>query len=204
MIHPSKPDHRSTQLDPRLLSSPYDAQTNWHVITGGPCSGKSTLVNLLAERGFSTVMESARLYIQKEMSNGHTDHGIRTDPAALQRAIHRLQLGVEAGLRIEDTLFLDSAVPGCLAWFRAFGLDPNEILPSCFRRRYASVFILAPLPFHVDDQRIDEVAAIAGFLDRWHTQDYLDLGYRVVRVPVLPPEERLAFVLDRLAERGLA
>jgi hypothetical protein len=29
------------------------------------------------------------------------------------------------------------------------------------------------------------------------------LGYRVVRVPVLTPEERLAFVLDRLSEQGL-
>jgi hypothetical protein len=29
------------------------------------------------------------------------------------------------------------------------------------------------------------------------------LGYRVVRVPVLAPQERLAFVLERLSEQGL-
>jgi predicted ATPase len=82
-------------------------------------------------------------------------------------------------------------------------LNPNEILLECFRRQYASVFILEPLPFQIDDQRVEEIAVIADYLDEWHTRDYSDLGYRVVRVPVLSPEERLAFVLERLSEQGL-
>jgi predicted ATPase len=34
------------------------------------------------------------------------------------------------------------------------------------------------------------------------SRDYSALGYNIVRVPVLPPEERLAFVLERLSEQG--
>ena len=37
----------------------------------------------------------------------------------------------------------------------------------------------------------------------WITRDYSALGYSVVRVPVLGPEEWLAFVLERLSEQGL-
>ncbi|HSR31211.1 MAG TPA: hypothetical protein VLY63_11655, partial [Anaerolineae bacterium] len=69
--------------------------------------------------------------------------------------------------------------------------------------RYASVFILDPLPFQTDEQRVKEVATIAGYLHEWHTRDYSALGYPVVRVPVLPLEDRLAFVLERLSEQGL-
>jgi predicted ATPase len=44
---------------------------------------------------------------------------------------------------------------------------------------------------------------LTSFLDEWLTRDYSALGYRVMRIPVLGPEERLAFVLERLSEQGL-
>ena len=63
MIDNPQHDYRLTELDPDLLSTPFEVQTNWHVITGAPCSGKSTLIDQLANHGFQTVPESARLYI---------------------------------------------------------------------------------------------------------------------------------------------
>jgi hypothetical protein len=45
--------------------------------------------------------------------------------------------------------------------------------------------------------------ALANYLDEWLARDYSALGYSVVRVPVLPPQERLAFILGRLSEQGL-
>ena len=202
---PSTPQHefRTTELDPDLLSTPFGVQTNWHVITGAPSCGKTTLIEELASQGFQTVPETARLYIEREMAQGRTIHPIRVDAAALQRSIKDLQLRVEGGLRVKDVLFLDGAVPGSLAYYRVFGLDPNEILLECFHHRYASVFVLDPLPFQPDDERVEEIAAVQGYLDEWHTRDYRALGYRVVRVPVLPVQERLAFVLERLSEQGL-
>jgi predicted ATPase len=197
-----QPDFRMTGLDPGLLSAPFRVQTNWRVIAGAPCSGKSTLIQQLANRGFQTVPECARIYIERVIAGGQVSHPIRVDAAELQRGIKDMQLGVENSLRPEDILFLDAAVPSSLAWFRAYGMDPNEMLPDCFRHRYASVFILEPLPFHSDIARVEEVVAIAGFLDEWQIRDYLSLGYHPVRVPVLPPEERLAFVLERLSEQG--
>ena len=134
------------------------------------------------------------------MAKGRTIDEIRENMTAIQIAIKDMQLEIEHGLRANDVLFLDGAVPGSLAWYRVFGLNPNEILLECFHHRYASVFVLDPLPFQPDDQRVEEIAAIAGYLHEWHTRDYRALGYSVVKVPVLPPEERLAFVLERLSE----
>ena len=203
MLDSPQHNSRATELDPDLLSTPFGVQTNWHVITGAPCSGKTTLIGQLADKGYQTVPEIARLYIEKEISRGRTIHPIRGNAAALQRSIRDMQLRIERGLRAIDVAFLDGAVPGSLAWYRVFGLNPNEMLSECFHHRYASVFILDPLPFQPDDQRVEEVGAMAGYLDEWHTWDYSALGYRVVRVPVLSPQERLAFVLERLSEQGL-
>jgi hypothetical protein len=53
--HEMPNDHQhgfmTTELDPQLLSTPFGIQTNWHVITGAPSSGKSTLIDQLADRG---------------------------------------------------------------------------------------------------------------------------------------------------------
>jgi predicted ATPase len=62
------------------------------------------------------------------------------------------------------------------------------------------VFILDLLPLQLDGARIeDDVYTV--LYDEWLVRDYSALGYRVVRVPVLSPEERLAFVLETLSER---
>jgi predicted ATPase len=198
----SQHDFRTTELDPDLLSTPFGGQTNWHVITGAPSSGKSTLIDQLADRGFQTVPEAGRQYVEREMAKGRTIDEIRENMAAIQIATKDMQLEIEHGLRENDVLFLDGAVPGSLAWYRAFGLNPNEILLECFHHRYASVFILDPLPFQEDGAR-NEDAPIVGYLDEWLTRDYSAMDYRVMRVPVLSLQERLAFVLERLSEQGL-
>jgi predicted ATPase len=195
-------DHRRTELDPDLLSTPFRLQTNWRVITGAPSSGKTTLIDQLAGGGFQTVPEGARLYMEGEIARGRTIDEIRENKAALQRGIEAMQLSIERGLRATDAAFLDRAIPDCLAWDRLFGLNPNELLPECFHHRYATVFLLTPLPYQENGARFKD-ASIVGYLDEWHVRDYSALGYDVVRVPVLAPEERLAFVLDRLSGQGL-
>jgi len=193
---------RTTELDPGLLSTPLRVQTKWHVITGAPSCGKTTLINLLADKSYQVVSESARQYMEGEVARGKNIDEVHANAAALQTAIKDMQLEVERGLRADEVLFLDGAVPGSLAFYRLFGLNPNEILPECFHHRYASVFILDRLPIELDGFRF-EIDAHTDFLDEWHTLDYISLGYSVVRVPVLPPEERLDFVLERLSRDGL-
>ncbi len=95
-------------------------------------------------------------------------------------------------------IFLDRALPDCLAFDRYLGLDPNRMLLECFYHRYASVFILDPLPFQENGIR-DNDSAVVSYLDEWLARDYTALGYLVVRVPVLPPQERLALVLEKLS-----
>jgi predicted ATPase len=201
---PNTPQHdfRATELDPDLLSAPFRVQTNWHVITGASCSGKTTLIDQLADKGFQTVPEAGRQYFEREMAKGQTIEEIREDRASFTCLIYDLMIKHERGLRATDVIFFDRGLPDALAFFRFAGLDPNEILSDCFQHRYASVFLLNRLPYQRDGVRAAEDAIAAEF-ELGMLRDYSALGYDVVRVPVLPPEERLAFVLERLSEQGL-
>jgi predicted ATPase len=192
----------TTLLDPDLLSTPFGVQTNWHVLTGAPCSGKTTLTGQLAGKGFRTVPESGRAYVEGELAKGRTRKEVFRDGTALQRGVLGVQLRSERALPVNELAFLDGASPSCLAYLRVMGVNPNAILAECFHHRYASVFVLDRFPFEQDGVRFEDDAT-AGFIHEWLVRDYSALGYSLVRVPVLPREERLAFVLDRLSEQGL-
>jgi predicted ATPase len=198
----SQHDYIDTELDPGILSTPFKTQTNWHVITGASCSGKTTLIDQLAGEGFHVVPEVGREYFERELAKGLTIDEIRQDRAALTRQIYDMMLKRERGLGTVETTFLDRGIPDASAFYRYAGMNPNDILPDCFKYRYASVFILDRFPYQQDGVRGgDDISA--DYFESWMRRDYRALGYDVVRVPVLPPEDRLAFVLEWLSERDL-
>jgi len=193
-------NYRDTHLNPDLLSSPFKIQTNWHVITGASSSGKTTMIDQLAGKGFQTFPEVGRQYFERELAKGQTIDEIREDRAVLTCQVYELWVKLNRGLIASEINFLDRGLPDALAFYRFAGMNPNQILPDCFQYRYASVFLLNRLPYQQDGVRAGDDAS-AAYFQSWMLRDYSALGYDVVRVPVLPPEERLAFVLDKIPER---
>ena len=191
-----------TDFDPDILLTTFRVQTNWHVITGAPCSGKSTLIDQLAASGFQTAPEAARQYFEREMAaTGRTIEDIRKDMVPCVNGIIDLMLKIEQDLDPNEIIFLDRGYPDALAFIRQIGMDPNLYLPDSFHFHYASVFLLDRFPVQSDDVRIEDEAA-AKYLDQWHYCDYKALGYDVIRVHVLLPEERLAFVIDKISTKS--
>jgi len=173
-------------------------RTNWIVITGGPCTGKTTVVNLLAEKGYLTTIEHARHYIDTQKIQGKTVEDIRRNKREFQLKVLKLQIAQEAELNVNEQIFMDRALPDALAYHRFLGLDYDDYLvEECDRYQYKRIFILDRLPLTNDYARLeDETEQI-----RIHTlirEVYAELGYHPVRVPVLPPDERVDFILRNI------
>lgn len=196
-------DFRTATLNPDLLATPFRIQTNWHVVTGASSSGKTTLINQLGNSGFQIFPEAGRQYMEREIAKGRTIEEIRADRAALTRQVYALWKRLNRSLLAADVIFLDRGIPDALAFYRYAGMDPNRVLPDCFEYRYASVHILDRLPYQQDGIRGGDDTS-AEYFDLWMERDYRALGYSPVRVPVLPPEERLAFILDGFSDGGLS
>lgn len=197
----SQPDTKNTPLDADLLQTSFRVRTNWHVITGASSSGKTTLIDRLSEQGFRTVPEAGRQYFEKELAKGRSIEEIRQDRAAMTRQIYALWLKLNQKLQPGELMFLDRGLPDALSFYRFAGMNPNQILLDCFQHRYASVFILDRLPYQQDGIRGGDDTS-AAYFDSWMERDYSALGYEIVRVPVIPPDERTAFILDSLSDRG--
>lgn len=176
MIDNPQDTYNTNNLDLDLLSTPFEVQTNWHVITGAACTGKTTIIDLLADKGLKTVPEVARQVFEREIARGRTIDEIREDNVALERYMADVQINIEHGLVASDVTFLDRALPDCLTFFRVFGMNPDELLLECFRHCYASVFILERLPFHRNKTLGPEDDATSDFLDEWLACDYSALG----------------------------
>ena len=202
MILKNRSDFLTTALDPSILSTPFEVKTSWHVITGAPSSGKTTLINLIEELGYKTTPEPARQYIEMELAKGLTIKYVQKDLVALNKAIANFHLGIERQLPTNDTIFLDRGLPDCLAYHRIHGMNPNDLLHDCFYHQYRSVFILERLPFQQDGVRYEDDEC-AEFHQFWLLKDYRALGYDPIFVPILTPEERLTFVFKKLTEFNL-
>jgi predicted ATPase len=181
-----------------LSTNDYERATNWYVITGGPGTGKTTMVNLLKERGYKTTIEHARHYLDTKMQDGKTVEEIRKNQSEFQLGVLEMQIEQEKEISPNEVVFLDRAIPDALAYYRFLNLPEHPKLTEVLRTAsYKKVFVLDILPLVNDYARREDEAAQR----RIHAlliEVYKSLGFPIVHVPVLPPPERVDFILKNL------
>lgn len=171
----------------------------WYVLTGGPCSGKTTLINELKDRGYSVLPEAARTVIAGQLAQGKTIQDILADALALEKLIVAHQLELESQAPKDKVMFLDRAIPDNLAYYRKFGLTiDKEFTKALDTAQYRGVFLLDMLEFGGDAERYETSQEEAEWLHREFRRAYEERGYRPVDVPVLPVPERADYLLARL------
>lgn len=179
----------------KMISTP---PKNWYVITGGPSTGKTTVINLLHKLGYHTTIEHARHYIDTWHNEGHTVEDIRTNKRKFQLGILDMQIEGEASIKTKEVVFMDRAIPDNLAYYQFIALDLDQKLIKALKEvSYKKIFILDRLPFTKDYARTENEE------DRKNIHQliidvYTDLGFPIVFVPVLPPLERVEFILKNL------
>jgi predicted ATPase len=173
-------------------------QTNWYVITGGPGSGKTTTVNLLRSRGYKTTIEHARHYIDTQKTTGKNVDEIRKNQSEFQNGVLDMQIEQEAWLSPGEIVFLDRALPDALAYYRFLNIPIEKKLEAALKESsYKKIFILDFLPIVNDYARVEDAKAQKE-IHTLITEVYESLPFPVLKVPVLPQEERVDFILKNL------
>lgn len=173
-------------------------KTNWNVITGGPCTGKTTVINILTNRGYKTTIEHARHYIDTQKIKGRTVEEIRENKKRFQLGVLNMQIEQEAILNLNDVVFLDRALPDAMAYYKFLGLEYDDrLVEQCNKYCYNKVFILDRLPLTNDYARLeDEQEQIR--IHHLIIEVYKSFPCPIIYVPVLPPEERVDFILENV------
>ncbi len=168
------------------------------VVTGGPGSGKSTLIDVLAGRGICTMPEAGRSIIQDQVAIGG-----EALPWSDRRAFAELMLSWEmrsyrAALALSGPVIFDRGVPDVLGYLHLCNLPiPAHVEKAAKVFRYhRRVFIAPPWPeiFALDAERkqsFEEAVATYEVMK----ETYSALEYELVSLPFGSVEERVQFVL---------
>lgn len=174
------------------------SSTNWFVITGGPSSGKSTVIRALKDMGYETTTELARHYIDLQRMNGRSTDEIRANQRQFQHKVLNLQVQLEKRIDPKELVFFDRALPDEVAYYKHFDLEPDEKLVEYLKiASYKKIFIMDLLPLDSDYARTEDHQAQVD-IHNLIIDVYKKRGEPIVFVPVLPVKERVQFILDRL------
>lgn len=171
------------------------------VLTGGPGSGKTTLIEALAAEGYATAPEAGRNIIQDQVTVGGAALPWRDKTlfAELMLAWELRSHHTASGLT--GPVFFDRGVLDTLAYLRLSGLAvPAHMEKAAEHFRYnRRVFIAPPWPeiFSQDAERKQDLDEAKRTFDAL-ADTYPRYGYELITLPRTSVEERLAFILEEL------
>ena len=169
-------------------------QTQWHVITGAPCSGKTSVIKEIEQRGTRVIHEVARSYIDEQLGKGLRLDQIKADVLQFERHILHTKIKIEGRLAESETVFFDRGVPDSIAYFKLEGLDPAEPLAHSRKTRYRRIFFFERFDFLIDEVRSED-EMMAAKLNDLLLEAYTQIGYDIIRVPVMSVADRTDLVL---------
>jgi len=167
-------------------------------ITGGPCCGKTTLLNNLAARSYSIVPEAARMVIEEQQRIG-SDCVPWIDLQGFQ------EIAAERILELEHSfdsslLFCDRGLVDGHGYSLNGRVRTPEIILDLGGVRYAAVFILDPIPVYQKDESRKENPEEARKIHQAIWRAYREFGYNPIRVPVMAPQDRVNYFV-KVAEK---
>jgi len=172
-------------------------EDRFFVITGGPGSGKTTLVEALAAKGIAHQPETGRAVIREEMARGGSALPWANRLAFANRMLRRDLRSYHASEGLPGAVIFDRGLPDIAGYLKLSGLPvPARFAEAARRRRYhRRVFIAPPWPeiFTQDAERKQSLVESEATY-RAMVEVYAALGYELVPLPLVPVAERVAFV----------
>lgn len=171
------------------------------VITGGPGSGKSSVIAALAARGVATMPEAGRAIMRDQIAIG--GNALPWDDRA---AFAGQMLGWELrshreALALPGPVVLDRGIPDVIGYLRLCGLPvPAHAERAAAAFRYNRTVFIAPHwpEIYRQDAERKQAEAEAAATHHMMARVYDELGYQLVELPRVQVSSRVEFVLTHI------
>ena len=172
---------------------------SFYIVTGGPGSGKTTLIEELRACGYACSVEAGRGIIQDQTKiKGRAlpwSDALLFAELMLSWEMRSYHMAAESAAPV----FFDRGVPDVVGYLQLVGIPvPEHIHKAARTFRYnATVFMTPPWReiFHEDLERRQDFEVAVQTYDAM-AAIYTSLDYKLVEIPRLPVGERRAFILD--------
>ncbi|RAV28601.1 AAA family ATPase [Sinomicrobium soli] len=174
------------------------AQTHKIVLTGGPGTGKTTVMHELEHRGYNCFSEISRQVILEARTLG-IDQLFLNDPLLFSQKLiqSRQRQYNEAGKQAAEKVFLDRGVHDVIAYMHYAEADyPPSFAETCRQCRYDTVFLFPPWEaIYVSDNERYEDFGQARAIHNFIKSAYIAYGHHPVEVPTGTVKDRADFIL---------
>lgn len=172
------------------------------VITGGPGTGKTTLIQGLRQQGFVCVDEAGRQIIRDQTTIGgsalHTANQLLFAEIMLaweMRSYHQ-------ATNHDGTVFFDRGIPDLVGYYLLLGRPvPRHVSAAADLFRYHNrIFVAPPWPhiYATDSERQQDFDEAVRTHDAVVTA-YTRHGYELITLPETDPPSRLTFIQQHLS-----
>jgi len=171
------------------------------VITGGPGTGKSTVINKLLELNYTCMPEISREITIKAQKNG-IDQMFLKKPLLFSQLLleGRVQQYKDANVKKSSIVFFDRGIPDVHGYMNYLGVDyPKQYKETSEQYMYTHVFMMPPWQkiYISDNERYEsyeQSLAIYNHLEK----TYKNLNYNIIEVPTGTVHKRVNFILNTL------
>ena len=171
------------------------------VLTGGPGSGKTSVIEELRRRGYAGTQEAGRAIIKDQQLIGgkalHTGDRVLFAELMLCWEIRSYRIAQDDPA---PAVFFDRGIPEFPGYYRLSGLPvPAHVAVAARLFRYRPrVFVAPPWPeiYATDSERGQDYAEAVATCEAV-TAAYAEHGYELIELPFAPVGERADFVLAR-------
>ncbi|MRG56910.1 AAA family ATPase [Phyllobacterium sp. SYP-B3895] len=176
-------------------------QNNFIILTGGPGSGKTSLIAALDRHGYATSTEAGRAIIRHhQIVDGPAVPW--KDPAIFAELMLSWEMrSYDSAADSADLVFFDRGVPDIVGYLKLNGLEvPAHVRKAARIFRYnPTVFILPPWP-EIFTQDTERKQTLEEAERTFHAMvsAYSNCGYALVEVPRVPISERVAFLIESI------
>ncbi|WP_037314126.1 AAA family ATPase [Salegentibacter sp. Hel_I_6] len=171
------------------------------VITGGPGTGKSSIIRQLEKNGHECLHEISRQVTLEAQKQG-IDQLFLEKPLLFSEKLlegrkvqHR-----EADMISASTIFIDRGIPDVLAYMDYFNTEYSTYFTdACNEYSYDKVFFLPPWEeiYQSDNERYESFNE-ARLISKHLFETYKSYGYTPIEVPKTTISERTNFILDQI------
>ncbi len=170
---------------------------SWYLLTGGPSSGKTTLIGELAKLGYCIIPEASKALIDEGKAAGKTPEDVRQDEVYFTKIVLARRLEDITSAPRDQIVFFDRGLVDSVAYDYFYGAEPSPEIVQMARSLYRRVFFLEQVKYDIKEFRVEneDTAISLGACLRDTSQQ---LGYALVILPKISVEERLKLVLRNL------
>lgn len=183
-----------------MMISPNSHQ-QFFIITGGPGSGKSTLIQALSSAGYHCTAEAGRAIIQEQVQIGGAALPWMNPTLFAELMLSREIRSYQQAQLLEGSVFFDRGIPDVMGYLRLMNREvPAQVVEATKQFRYHPIVLIAPpWPeiFSNDSERKQNFDESVQTYEAM-VNTYTECGYGLMELPRTSVPERVAFVIDQL------